>query len=82
MKNIKQSIQDLAYTELLIKCKVKGCLNLFEPSLDEPATDPVDDWAEKLAQRAIQAGWSADADGRVLCPSHRHLSDSPSSSHD
>jgi hypothetical protein len=82
MKNIKQFIQDLAYTEILIKCKVKGCLNLFEPSLDEPATDPVDDWAEKMAQRAMQTGWSADTSGRVLCPSHRHLADAPFSTKD
>jgi len=75
MKNIRQSIQDLAYTEILVKCKVTACLSLFEPSLNEPATDPVDDWAEDMAQRAMQAGWSADAAGQVLCPSHRHLAD-------
>lgn len=82
MKNIKQSIQDLAYTEIFVKCQVKGCLNLFEPSLDEPATEPVDDWAENMAQRAMQAGWSADANGCVLCPTHRHLADLPSSTKD
>lgn len=82
MSNIKQSIKDLAYTEILVNCKVKACLNLFEPSLDEPATDPVDDWAENMAQRALQAGWSADADGRVLCPGHRHLAERPASAGD
>jgi hypothetical protein len=78
MQTIKQSIQDLAYIEIIVSCQVKGCLELFEPSLDEPATDPVDDWAENMARRAIQAGWSADADGLVLCPSHTHLADAPS----
>lgn len=82
MRNIKKSVQDLAYTELLVICKVRACLNLFEPSLDEPATDPVDDWAESMAERAIEAGWSADVDGRVLCPTHRHFSDLPSSIED
>ena len=78
MKKIKQALQDLAYTEILVKCKVKGCLNLFEPSLDEPATDPVDDWAEGMAQRALLAGWSADVNGQALCPIHRHLASEPS----
>jgi hypothetical protein len=57
--------------ELLVTCSVEGRLSLFEPTLSEPATDPVDDWAEGMAQRAIQAGWSADPDGHVLCPAHR-----------
>jgi hypothetical protein len=60
--NIQQSLQDLAYTELLICCKVKACSNLFEPSLNEPATDPVDDWAINMALRAMHDGWSADAE--------------------
>ena len=53
MRNIKQTIHDLADTEILIKCRAAGCLNLFEPSLNEPATDPVDDWAEDMTERAI-----------------------------
>jgi hypothetical protein len=77
MKNIQQSIQDLAYTELLVRCKVNACLNLFEPSLDEPAKDPVDDWAQTMALRAMQDGWSADSEGRVLCPAHQHLVHDP-----
>jgi len=82
MNSVKRHIQDLAYIELLIKCKAIGCLNLFEPSLDEPATVPVDDWAENMAERAMRAGWSAHADGRVLCPIHRHLADKPSPAND
>jgi hypothetical protein len=71
MSSIEQAIQDVAYGEIFLVCKVADCLKLFEPSLNEPATDPVDKWAEDIARRAFNAGWSVDASGRVLCPEHR-----------
>ena len=74
MSDITHAIQELAYIELLVVCKVKGCLTLFEPSLEEPATDPVDEWAADIALRAVQAGWSVHPDGRVVCPIHRQHS--------
>jgi hypothetical protein len=64
-----------AYAELLIACQVDGCTHVCQTSLDEPATDPVDRWARGLAERARREGWTAAADGRVLCPHHAPLRD-------
>ncbi|ANH68025.1 hypothetical protein [Mitsuaria sp. 7] len=64
------AVANLAYCELLITCQVGGCRGLFQPTLDERATDPVEEWAATMAERARQAGWSVSVDGRVLCPGH------------
>lgn len=66
-------IEDLAYTVIIVSCQTPGCLNLFEPSLDEPFTDPIDLWAAEIAVRARHAGWSTGADGSVHCPAHGGL---------
>lgn len=66
-------IEDLAYTVILISCQTVGCPNMFEPSLNEPFTDPIDLWAVDMAVRARQAGWSTGADGSVHCPAHGEL---------
>lgn len=78
MNRIERSIQEVAYGEIFLTCKAVGCLNLCEPSLKEPATDPVDKWAEDIARRAFIAGWSTDASGRVLCPKHQETEGNPS----
>ena len=78
MTILSDPIADVAYTELLIACQVDGCPNVFQKSLEEPATDPVELWATAMAKLAREAGWSTDATGRVLCPTHRHL-DAPKS---
>jgi len=79
MNSIEEAIREVTYVEILVTCKAAGCLKLFEPSLKEPAADPVDKWAEDMARRAFNAGWSADTSGRVLCPEHRDTVGPPSS---
>ncbi|GKS91801.1 hypothetical protein [Acidovorax sp. SUPP2539] len=50
-------IANLAFAELIITCQADGCFNLFQKSLDEPATDPVEKWSVKMAGLArMQAG--------------------------
>jgi hypothetical protein len=70
MSKTEDAIQSLAYAELLIACQIDGCGNVFQPTLTEPATDPVERWAERMANRARQVGWSVNGAGRVLCPIH------------
>jgi len=66
-------IEDLAFTVILVSCHTPACQNIFEPSLIEPFTDPIEQWAVDIAVRARQAGWSAGADGTVHCPAHGEL---------
>lgn len=75
MSNAIDPIEELAYGELLISCQVEGCQNLFQNCLDEPATDPVEVWAKKMAQSARDIGWSSDFKGKVLCPLHSNLNE-------
>lgn len=75
MTFIDDSIVELAYTELLISCQTEGCLSIFEPTLSDPATDPIASWAFKKAKQARELGWSVGDDGRVKCPIHRELTD-------
>ena len=63
-------LEETAYNELIVMCQRDGCGDLFQPSLDIPATDPVEDWARAIAEGARSAGWSTDDDGRPLCPRH------------
>jgi hypothetical protein len=67
-------IVDYAYTELLISCQTDGCLMFFPETIKEPADDPVDVWAIRMAQLARESGWSSEASGKVLCPEHTDLS--------
>ncbi|WP_158279171.1 hypothetical protein [Acidovorax sp. CF316] len=66
-------IEDIAYTVIIVSCQTPGCLNLFEPSLAEPFTDPIDQWAAEIAVRARKAGWTVGSDGCVHCPTHSEL---------
>ena len=66
-------IEDLAFTVILVSCQTPGCQAIFEPSLNEPFTDPIESWASDIAVRARQAGWSAGGDGTVHCPTHGDL---------
>jgi hypothetical protein len=66
-------IEDLAFTVILVGCETPGCQNIFEPSLIEPFTDPIELWAADIAVRAREAGWSTGVDGGVLCPAHGEL---------
>ncbi len=70
MSKPEDAIETLAYSELLISCQVDGCTSVFQPTLDEPATDPVEEWAKEMTNRARKVGWSVSADGQVLCPKH------------
>jgi len=71
MTEPRQAMEILAYSELLIACQANGCSHVFQPTIDEPATDPVEDWAKRMTDLAYEAGWSVSVDGRVLCPTHR-----------
>ena len=70
MINYENAIKKSAYSELLILCQTEGCNCVFQPTLDDPATDPVEDWSEKMAKLAVKQGWSANEDGQVMCPTH------------
>jgi len=70
MSTASDHIAEIAYTELVIACAAPGCSSIFEPSLSEPATDPVEAWAVDMAGRARQAGWRAGPLATVLCPAH------------
>jgi hypothetical protein len=73
MNTATDPIFDIACAELLISCQVDECQNLLAQTLEQPATDPIDVWAKLMSKHAHEAGWSSDADGRVLCPQHAHL---------
>jgi len=68
-------IEVLAYTELPVSCQQQGCVNLFDKSLEDPATDPVDLWSSTMATLARNAGWKVDSSNRVLCPEHARALD-------
>jgi hypothetical protein len=70
-------IAELAFAELLICCQVDGCPNVFEATLKERASDPVDDWADRMAKLAREAGWLAEESGRVVCPTHARAHETP-----
>ncbi|GKT26109.1 hypothetical protein [Acidovorax sp. SUPP3334] len=70
MNELNDPIESLAFAELIISCQVDGCLNIFQKSLDEPATDPVEKWSVKMSGLARAAGWASDPTGKVLCPIH------------
>ena len=71
MNNPDDTIAEIAFAELIISCQMDYCNAIFQPTLDEPATDPVEEWAQRMANHACRAGWSLDTDGRVKCPKHR-----------
>lgn len=72
MSELPDPIETLAFTELLISCQAESCPNVFQKSLEEPATDPVEMWSRKMARLAREAGWVSDSTGLVLCPTHAH----------
>ena len=59
-----------AYSELMISCQEEGCLESFAEALSQPASDPVEKWAEELSKKARLSGWATNDDGLVLCPVH------------
>jgi hypothetical protein len=63
-------LNEIAYTELVIVCERDGCNDVFAPCLDDPATEPVEVWANMMGKRARTAGWTTSAEGRVVCPRH------------
>jgi RES domain-containing protein len=68
--NDQDPISELAYTDLMITCQIDGCANVFEASLREKPSDPVQDWADRMAKLARDAGWTAEDSGAVVCPTH------------
>ncbi|MDA8448048.1 hypothetical protein [Paracidovorax valerianellae] len=70
MSELNDPIENLAFAELIISCQMDGCLNIFQKSLEEPATDPVEKWSAKMSGLARAAGWGSDRKGKVLCPIH------------
>jgi hypothetical protein len=66
-------IEAQAYTELLITCQVIGCNKLFENCLKVPASDPVEDWAARMAKDAADVGWNVNSIGQILCPMHSSM---------
>jgi hypothetical protein len=70
-------IAEAAFAELMIACHVEGCPNVFELTLRERASDPVMDWADRMAKLARDEGWSALDSGIVVCPAHALTRDTP-----
>jgi hypothetical protein len=57
MSDFQDPIEVLAYCELLICCQMLGCSNIFEPSLANPAIDPVEiGQSKRQSTRANQGG--------------------------
>lgn len=46
------------YSELMVSCQHEGCLEDFAESLSQPASDPVERWAEELSKKARLSGWA------------------------
>jgi len=59
-----------AYSELLISCQAENCTEDFDACFQEPASDPVEKWANEMAVKARLAGWAVDIKGCVVCPEH------------
>lgn len=70
MTTKKTRLKDIVYGELLLQCGDKACIQIFAPTLDEPACDPVERWSYQMAERALEAGWSVGMDGNARCPMH------------
>lgn len=70
MFQIDSAIETQAFGELLITCQALGCFRIFEPCLEQPAFDPVEDWAHRMTALATAEGWTGDFSGKVLCPLH------------
>lgn len=64
------AIEALADAELLIACQMAGCWHVFQKGLEDPALDPVEDWATKMAELARDSGWSVGNHGQISCPGH------------
>ena len=63
-------LEVLAHCECLLACQASGCRALYEPTLTDPAADPVEAWAHRMATSARRDGWAANSSGLVLCPLH------------
>lgn len=63
-------LQEIVHGELLLQCGAESCGQVFAPTLEEPASDPVEPWADRMASRALEAGWSVGKDGHARCPMH------------
>lgn len=61
-----QIIQDMAFINLAVNCEVTG----DDLDFDETPTDPVDQWAARIAQHALKLGWGCDEKGRVVSREH------------
>ena len=67
---MKDSIAIQAYTELMINCQSKGCVEDFTESVEQCAREPVEEWALYMAMQARKAGWTSNEKGEVFCPLH------------
>jgi len=70
MKILEDVIEIQAYSELMISCQIKDCVEDFDSSLTQAAQDPVEKWAVDMAKKARLAGWTANNQGLVVCPKH------------
>jgi len=64
------AIWEQAYVGLLIHCQHPGCGEVLERCLTEEATEPVEGWADVMADQARSDGWEIVIDGRVECGRH------------
>lgn len=63
-------LEEMAFIDLIIACEPEACGNIFQPTIDDPASDPVEEWAKIMAKRAEDAGWTVESPSRALCPEH------------
>lgn len=68
-EDLEDAIAIQAYTELMISCQIPGCTEDFDECFRSPAKDPVERWANEMADMARREGWGVD-DGRVVCSRH------------
>ncbi|MCW3116491.1 MAG: hypothetical protein JWM28_573 [Chitinophagaceae bacterium] len=67
---MKDNIANQAYTELMISCQSKGCVEDFTASVEQCAREPIEEWALYMAAEARKAGWESNEKGKVFCPAH------------
>lgn len=73
MSELDDPIVNQAYCELVISCQYDGCNEDYRYSLEQTATDPVEEWAKSIADKARSDGWTSSKKRLVLCPYHSKL---------
>jgi hypothetical protein len=61
-------IQEMAYLHLSVHCEKCG----IDFEVNEEASEPVEEWAQRVAEGAVEQGWSCLNDGTIICSKCRN----------